>query len=53
MIIPSRRPTPYRDGSVTAGILDNFAECATDEAHWSGTAGRPDSTVEHACAARA
>ena len=53
MIIPSRRPTPYRSRPVTAGILDNIAEHAVDEAHWSGTAGRLDSTVEHARAVRA
>ena len=30
MIIPSRRPAPYRDGPVT-GILDDIAEYAADE----------------------
>ena len=47
MIIPSRRPAPYHDGPVT-GILDDIAEYAAGEAHWSGTAGRLDSPVEHA-----
>ena len=51
MIIPSRRPAPYLDGPVT-GILDDIAGYAADEAHWSGTAGRLDSPVEHASAVR-
>ena len=53
MIIPSRRLTPYRNGPVTAGILDDIAEYAANEAHWSGTAGRLNSTVEHAGTVRA
>ena len=52
MITPSRRPTPHRNGPVTAGTLEDIAEDAADKAHLSGTAGRLNSTVNHANAAR-
>ena len=39
---------PYRNRPVTAGILDNIAKYAIDEAHWSSTAGRLVSIVKHA-----